>query len=99
MLQPGYGCAPYVMLPCACILLLHAELTHRQIRKQRLNLPSEWRQFQEFLSNTSGMISVLSSDSFSNLCASIVFDANSPLIMATTFSSFTSFISESGIQY
>src|SRR4029079_3453721 len=48
--------------------------------------------------NSNGTIIVLCSDFLSNSFAFIVFDSDSPLIIATTLRSFTSFLSERGIQ-
>jgi len=50
------------------------------------------------LSNSNGTIMVLCSDFLISAFASIVYDSNSPLIIVTTLRSFTSLLSERGIQ-
>lgn len=81
----------------AHILFLRMDLTHRQIRMQKINPPLDGP-ISGVLSNSNGTIMVLCSDFLSSAFASIVFDSNSPLIIVTTLKSFTSFLSERGIQ-
>src|ERR687892_666888 len=50
------------------------------------------------LSNTNGRIMVLSLEFFNNSLALIMLDSNSPLIIVTTLSCVTSFLSDNGIR-